>query len=136
MSKEQVNRTVWLTIRLTPAEYRSMNKLLQNTMCRSLSEYGRNVLLEKQIVVTHRDKSMDEILEELILLRKELNFIGNNFNQVVRKLNSISGSPDAEHWEAVLTDLRDEIQPLIGGIKDRLDSYSEIWSQKLSAEKA
>jgi len=136
MSKEQGNRTVWLTIRLTPAEYKSMNKLLQNTMCRSLSEYGRNVLLEKQIIVTHRDKSMDEILEELILLRKELNFIGNNFNQVVRKLNSISGSPDAEHWEAVLTDLRDEIQPIIGGIKDRLDTYSEIWSQKLLAGKA
>lgn len=136
MSKEQGNRTVWLTIRLTPAEYKSMNKLLQNTMFRSLSEYGRNVLLEKQIVVTHRDKSMDEILEELILLRKELNFIGNNFNQVVRKLNSISGSPDAEHWEAVLTEIRDRLQPVIGGIKDRLDNYSEIWSQKLLAGKA
>ncbi len=136
MSKEKGNRTAWLTIRLTPEEYKSMNKLLQNTMCRSLSEYGRNVLLEKEIVVTHRDKSMDDILEELILVRKELNFIGNNFNQVVRKLNSISGSPDAEHWEAVLTELRDEIQPFIGGIKDRLDTYSELWSQKLSAGKA
>ena len=136
MNQEQVNRTRWLNIRLKPNEYKTINDRFKKTMYRKMSEYSRNVLLEKKITVTHRDKSMDEILEELIVLRKELNAIGNNFNQAVRKLNSVAGTPDAYIWEAALTILRDQLEPSIKELKHRMAQYSDVWSQKLSAERA
>jgi hypothetical protein len=79
---------------------------------------------------------MDDVLEELILLRKEVNFFGNNFNQVVRKLNSVSGMPDAAIWQSLLEVLRDQIEPSMTQIKERISNYSDLWSRKLSAEKA
>jgi hypothetical protein len=136
MSKEDENRILWLTIRMKPDEYKFLNKRLASTTCTSLSEYSRKVLLEKSITVTSRDKSMDDVLEELILLRKELNFFGNNFNQVVRKLNSVAGTPDAAIWQSMLEVLRDQIEPSMTLIKERISNYSDLWSQKLSAEKA
>lgn len=135
MNKEQINRTIWFTIRLKPDEYDYIKRHCKKTRFRSLSDYSRNVLLEKSITVLHRDAAMDEILEELILLRKEINFIGNNFNQAVRKLNSVSGMPDAKIWQSMLEVLRDQLEPSIRQIKDRINNYSDIWSQKLSAEK-
>jgi hypothetical protein len=63
-----------------------------------MSEYIRSVLLEKPITVNYRDKSMDEMLEELSLLRKELNAIGNNLNQAVRQINSAHGNADSRLW--------------------------------------
>jgi hypothetical protein len=136
MAKIEENRTRRLIIRLKPKEFELIENRFKKSMLRKLSEYSRNVLLEKSITVLHRDKSMDEILEELILLRKELNCIGNNFNQSVRKLNSVRDMPDAHLWEGMLTVLRDELQPSIVQIKNRLNTYSELWSQRLSVEKA
>ena len=78
---------------------------------------------------------MDDMLEELILLRRELNYFGNNFNQAVHKLNSVMGMPDAKLWEEALAVLRDQLEPSIREIKDKLNNYSEIWSQKSSAGK-
>lgn len=135
MSKEQINRTRWMNIRFKPDEYKIINDRFKKTMFRKMSEYSRNVLLEKTIIVTHRDKSMDEVLEELILLRKELNAIGINFNQAVRKLNSVEGMPDAHIWQAMIVVLRDKLEPAIIQIKERVSDYADIWSQRLSVEK-
>jgi len=135
MRKEQINRTRWMHIRLKPEEYKTINDRFKRTMLRKMSEYSRNVLLEKTITVTYRDKSMDEVLEELILLRKELNSIGINFNQAVRKLNSVEGMPEAQIWQAMIVVLRDKLEPAIIQIKEKVSDYADIWSQRLSAEK-
>ena len=135
MSKEQINRTRWMHVRLKPDEFKTINDRFKKTMLRKMSEYTRNVLLEKTITVTHRDQSMDEVLEELILLRKELNAIGINFNQAVRKLNSVEGMPDAHIWQVMIVVLRDKLEPAIIQIKERVSDYADIWSQRLLVEK-
>lgn len=129
------NRTRRITIRFTPEEYKLIEKRFQESMFRKISEYSRALMLQKPVRVIHRDKSMDDVQEELILLRKELNYIGNNFNQTVYKLNSVMGMPDAELWQGMLIVLRDQLEPSMRQIKERLNSYSELWSQKLTAEK-
>jgi hypothetical protein len=136
MANKDENRSWRMTLRFKPAEFKLIENRYKRTRYRSVSEYSRNVLLEKNITVTHRDRSMDDVLEELILLRKELNFIGNNFNQTVRKLNSINDNPNAEIWQAALIILRDKLEPSIREIKERINKYSDLWSQKLLAEKA
>lgn len=136
MRKENEKRSRIFLLRLKPKEFATVNSNFKRTRFRNLSEYTRSMLLEKSITVFHRDAAMDEILEELILLRKEINFIGNNFNQAVRKLNSVSGMPEAKIWQSMLEVLRDQLEPSIRQIKDRINNYSDIWSQKSSAEKA
>jgi len=136
MKKTEENRSRRIITRLKPEEYKVIQDRFKKTMFRKMSEYSRNVLLEKTITVTHRDKSMDEVLEELILLRKELNAIGINFNQAVRKLNSVEGMPDANIWQAMIVVLRDKLEPAIIQIKERVSDYADIWSQRLSVEKA
>jgi len=136
MKETYENRTRRITIRLKRTEYIDLENRFKKTMFRKISEYSRNVLLEKNITFTYRDKSSDDILEELILLRKELNSFGNNFNQAVRKLNSVSAMPEAKYWQSMLEVLRDQLEPSIRQIKDRINNYSDLWSQKLLAEKA
>lgn len=62
---------------------------------------------------------MDEVLEELILLRKELNAIGINFKQAVWKLNSVEGMPDAHIWQAMIVVLRDKLELALIQIKKK-----------------
>lgn len=136
MERQDENRSKIFLLRLKPTEFQLINNRFKKTKFRSLSEYTRNALLDKPVTILYRDKAIDDTLEELILLRKEINFFGNNFNQAVRKLNNVSGMPEAKYWQSMLEVLRDQLEPSIRQIKDRINNYSDLWSQKLSAGKA
>src|SRR5690606_15268681 len=128
MGNMDENRSRVILIRLKPNEFKLLEKRFQKSMFQYMSEYSRAVLLKKPVIFTYRDKSMDDVLEELILLRRELNYIGNNFNQTVYKLNSVMGMPEAKLWQEALTVLRDQLEPSLREIKVKMDDYSEIWT--------
>ncbi len=136
MEKEEENRSRRVITRFKPKEYELLESRFKKTMFRKLSEYTRNVLLEKSITVTYRDKAMDDILEELILLRRELNAAGNNLNQAMRSINTAHGQAGAELWRNLLSTLSSRVEPAINQIKEQMNRYAEIWSQRSKAEKA
>ncbi len=74
-----------LHVRFTPKEFEKINSRFAKTTCRKISEYSRNILLGKPVTFYTRNQSLDEFMLEMIRLRKELNHIGHNFNQAVKK---------------------------------------------------
>lgn len=136
MAKQEDTRIQWKNLRFKPEEYQLLEKRFRKTTFRKLSEYMRSVLLEKPVTVTYRDKAMDDVLEELILLRQELNAIGNNLNQAMRSINSTHGNADTRLWMNLMSIVNGKVEPSINEIKDRMNQYADIWSQKLRAAKA
>lgn len=136
MEKETETRSRKVTTRFYPSEYEVLEKRFKKTPYKDMSEYSRHVILEKEITVTYRDKAMDEVLEELILLRRELNAIGNNLNQAVRNINSAHGGADTRLWTNLLGVVNAKLEPTIIHIKDRMNQFAELWSQKSRAAKA
>lgn len=98
MSESKNIRDNWLNIRISKDESKIINDHFKSTTSWQLSSYARNVLLKKPAVVKYRNTTADEVLAELILLRKELNAIGNNFNQAVKKLHIIKDIPEMKVW--------------------------------------
>ena len=86
MSETKNNRYKWLHIRLKQDEHTKINNKFSKSTCRKLSEYARRVLLDKVITVNQRNQSLDDFMAEMIKLRIELNAIGKNFNQSVKKI--------------------------------------------------
>jgi hypothetical protein len=130
------NRSKILLTRLKPGEYEQLEKRFKKTRFRKISEYARSLLLEKPVTVFYRDKTMDEVLEELVLLRRELNAIGNNLNQAMHQIDSAHGSADSRLWMNLLATINSKLEPSINQIKERMNQYAELWSQKLRAVKA
>lgn len=87
---ESSNKTRKITVRLTPLEYAEIESKFKKTTCRKLSDYIRKQLFNRSIVRTYRNKSLDDFIEETIILRNELNAVGNNLNQVVKKLHTLN----------------------------------------------
>ncbi|GAB3916970.1 plasmid mobilization protein [Mucilaginibacter boryungensis] len=136
MDKQEDKRIRWKNLRFKPDEYQLLETRFKKTRFRKLSEYMRSVLLEKPVTVNYRDKAMDDVLEELILLRRELNAIGNNLNQAVYQINAAHGNADARLWSHLLSTITGRVEPSINQIKERMNEYAELWSQKLKAVKA
>lgn len=136
MENASENRSKMVPVRLTPTEYKTVQQAQKHTHFTKLSEYLRSLIMGKPVVLSYRDRSMDEILEELVLLRRELNAIGNNLNQAVRNINAAHGNTDSRLWLTLLETVNGKLQPSITEIKERMSQFSEIWLQKLKPAKA
>lgn len=96
--KEKINRSRKVTVRFTDTEYSKVEISFKTTTKRKLSEYIRYVLLDKPVTVYTRNQSMDEVVAVLFLLKGELSAIGNNFNQVVKRLHTMDRIPEIKAW--------------------------------------
>lgn len=98
MENQKSKTKSWISFRVKPAEYDRIHNFFSATTCRKLSEYARNVLLQKPVVVKYRNQSADDFLVEVLQLKKELNAIGNNYNQAVKKLHTLDEVPAVNAW--------------------------------------
>jgi hypothetical protein len=98
MEAQKNNRSKWLHLRLTADEHRTIKGYFTRSNCRKLSEYARLQLLRKPIISKVRNESMDLLMGEIIALRNEVNAIGNNFNQAVKKLHTLQQASEIKDW--------------------------------------
>ena len=98
MEEKNNKRNKWLHIRLSESEYQMIHGQFNQTTSRKLSDFARKKLLDKPLIGSYRDKSMDGYMEELAQLKTGLSAIGNNFNQAVKKLRTLSKIKEFDHW--------------------------------------
>ena len=127
MKKGNSNRTRIIGLRLTPSEYAKIERKWKASTCRKLSDYVRRSLFDKPIVTTYRDASLDEFMLQMIQLRKELNAIGNNFNQAVKKLHILQQIPEFKIW-LIRYELESKILfNKIDEVKKSIQKFAELW---------
>lgn len=95
---KKINRSKLLQVRLTPKESEKISHKFSHSTSRKLSDYVRKKLLDKPITVYNRNQSLDDFMAEMIALRNELNAIGNNYNQVVKRLHSLQHFEEIKTW--------------------------------------
>ena len=130
MKETKKIRSVWLTIRLNEDEENKLNKFYGRTTSNSLSEYARDVLLKEPVTILYRNQSADEFLAEMIQLKKELNAIGNNFNQVVHRLHTLDHFQEVKSWVIINEEGKKMFLKKVEEIKEKLNQIYEQWSQK------
>ena len=116
-------------LRLTADEYGELEKSWKNSTVRKLSEFVRRVLFGKRITVYSRSKSLDELVEELVVLRRELHAIGVNFNQAVHRLNLTDHMAQRQIWAERFERDRDRFFALFEEVKLKINSVSGQWLQ-------
>ena len=129
MSEQNNNRTKWLHVRLTPGEYNALHKYFSKTTCRKLSDYARKILLKKPLTTTCRNQSMDDLIAEMTLLRRELNNIGNNLNQAVKKLHTLNQIAEFKRWLIVYDVEKKVLQNKVDEIRMNIKRIVEVWLQ-------
>jgi hypothetical protein len=116
---------------LTEEEWKKMNTAFEASSCQYLSEYFRLKLFDKTITMNYRNKSLDDFISQLILLRVEFHDFAERFSTAEQTLqNFISKDPKTiqpkmqwEHTQKFFEKL-DEI-------KQCINQFSDLWSQEL-----
>jgi hypothetical protein len=128
-NKNKADRKRRVYIRLTDAEFDKLNTLFLNSASRKFSEFLRQIIFNKPVKIYRRNKSLDDLIIELILLRNELSAIGNNYNQEVKKLHLLGSASQAKNWMQANDKTKDLLIIKMNQIKSRIDQINDIWSQ-------
>lgn len=129
MEEKDTGRKRIIGLRLTADEYAALEKNWKKTTVRKLSEYVRRVLFGKSLTVYTRNRSLDELLAEMVLLRRELNAIGVNFNQAVHRLNMLDHSPQMQEWVRRFERDKERYFSAVDSINLRLKLLTSAWLQ-------
>lgn len=127
MKKKNLNRTRIIGLRLTPEEYSKIERKWKASTCRKLSGYIRRHLFDRPITITYRNRSMDGLVEELAKVRDELNHIGNNFNQAVKRLHTLDQITEFKRWLIAYEVEKKTLFNKVDDIKKHIEKIAEKW---------
>ena len=130
--KKQENevRNKMVVVRMNNTEFEKVENLRKKTTERYLSSYVRKLSLEKPVTVKYRNQSADDFLKEMLGLKKELNGIGNNFNQAVHKLHLLDKIPEFRVWVNQYDGLQKSLVSKVEEIKLKVSQLYEQWLLK------
>ena len=129
MSAEKMNRSSLLQVRLTPKDMERIHAKFSQSTCRKKSDYIRKILLDKPITMNHRNQSLDDFMAEMIALRNELNAIGNNYNQTVKRLHTLQDFSEIKQWLMLNEIAQKIILNKIAEIKAKINQFNDQWLQ-------
>ncbi|WP_134087870.1 plasmid mobilization relaxosome protein MobC [Olivibacter sp. XZL3] len=127
MEKENDKRSRIIGLRLTTTEYDKIKSKCARSTTPQLSEYIRRIILGKPVTMFTRDRSLDEFMIEIMRLRKELNSVGVNFNQAVKKLNAMDKSSEITTWATVHEIDRRTVLKQVQIIGEWIDKMGDKW---------
>ena len=119
-----------VTIHLSQPYYEKLERWLSHSNCRTVSELVRAILYREQINWYHKDASLESTAIELAAIRKELNAIGKNINQITHSFHT-ADIPNQKMFHALR--VADEYKKVGQKVDELLRMVSEIsktWLQK------
>ncbi len=129
MQNATSNRTRILAVRLSVNEFDQIQQKWKASTCRKLSDYIRRSIFNRPIVATYRNRSLDDFMTEAIRLRNELNAIGNNINQAVKKLHTLNENDEYFEWRVRYEMDHKNLQMKVEEIKIHIQKMAEKWLQ-------
>jgi DNA-binding HxlR family transcriptional regulator len=115
--------------RVNSENFERLQGRLKASHYQTMSEMLRDMICNGQIHVVTVDETLDVVMEQLTGLRKELNAIGVNLNQLTRLLNIARQSGNRSVNLAEFTDTLTQLATKIDPIQEIISQLAKKWLQ-------
>lgn len=119
-----------LIIRVTETTFNRLDKIRKESKNPSIAEVARKVLSGKQIRLFYYDVSLNPIMEELALIRKELRAIGVNINQITRGFNQDKAGTHQGFYVLKVAEQYQKVDERVERLLTIISQLAEKWLQK------
>jgi hypothetical protein len=116
--------------RVNDARFRALTELLQKSRFHSMSEMVRDILDNRPIRVLVHDDSLEQYMEVLSSIQKELRSIGININQVTRHFNSSSAETQKMFHSMRIAEQYDQVGIRVDQVLSIISQIAKQWLQK------
>ncbi|MGE6220355.1 plasmid mobilization relaxosome protein MobC [Nubsella zeaxanthinifaciens] len=119
-----------LIIRLPGKLFRQLEELREKSRSNSIAEVCRHILANRKIKLYQKDATMNPMMEELALIRKELKAIGININQIVRKFNGTTEEKQRRYYVLQTADLYQKVGEKVERLLQLISKLAGRWLQE------
>lgn len=129
MKEPAKRRLRYVGLRFTREEFEKIDELKSKSTTKELSEFIRKCVFDKPITIRQRNASLDDFMQQMILLKNEFSAIGNNFNQAVRLLNTFKEYGQVEEFMQKFSLVETELKANADAIQDKINKIADEWLQ-------
>lgn len=115
--------------RMNNTELNQLIKLQRKANEKDISGYIRKMVLQAPVKLRYRNQSADDFHRDMLALKKELEAIGNNLNQAVRKLHLLERIPEFMECIKQYDRLEKTYTSKVEEIKLRMNQLYEMFQQ-------
>ena len=134
MSKKKISEEALLKhnliLRVNDSLYQKLSKLQEESSCQSIAEVVRKILLKQKINCFYIDASLNEVMEELALIRKEIKAIGVNINQQTRYFNACKSDAEKRFHAVNTIELYQKVEIKTERLMVLISKLAERWLSK------
>ena len=116
-----------VTIRIGDEKFNELKRLLQGNPQNDMSRLLRDILHNRPITVFTKDKTLDNVMEELAKLRSEIRAIGVNINQITRLFNTYPEPQRKALFAKMAFKEHQAIEPKIAELLDIVSKLAKRW---------
>lgn len=119
-----------IIIRVTETAFKRLEKMRQQSNSPSIAEVARKILSGQKIRLFYHDISLNPVMEELAMIRKELKAIGININQITRSFNQDKAETHRAFYVLKVADLYKKADEKVDRLLVIISKLAEKWLQK------
>ena len=120
-------RCIYVGLKLE--EYAKIELQYKASTCRNKSEYIRNLIYNRPITILYRNQSLDNLIEEMVILNNEINAIKNDLSKTLEILHI---HKDSLEFKKLLQDVEQSMGSLykkMDEIKNQIEKITDKWLQ-------
>lgn len=118
-------RCIYVGLKLE--EYAKIELQYKASTCRNKSEYIRNLIYNRPITMLYRNQSLDDLIEEITILNKEINTIKNELSKTLEIMcmhkNSSEFHQKIQEIELKIANLHQ----IIDQVKNQMIKITDKW---------
>lgn len=129
MKKTASNQSRTVYFQVDSASYQSLKEKCAQSTCRSLAEYLRKLILGEPVTVNYRNASLEDLITELCLTRRQLAEAVKAFERSAQKVSSATSEQQLSSWLETQESDRRQITFLIDQIHQYCRKTTYLWLQ-------
>lgn len=119
-----------IIVRVTEKVFKRLEKKQAESDCSTVGEVARKILSAQPIKSFYKDITLNPIMEELALIRKELKAIGVNINQITRSFNQDRTGASRAYHVTKVAELYKQVDVKVDRLLKIISKLAEKWLQK------
>ena len=119
-----------IAVRIDDKLFNRLDKIRVESKNLSIAQVIRKILNNREIKIFQQDDSMNQPMEEMALIRKELKAIGININQITRTFNQDKAETHRAFYVMKVADLYKTVDERVEKLLVIISKLAEKWLQK------
>jgi hypothetical protein len=116
--------------KVTEDVYQRLDQLRGKSDCQTMGELARRILSKDKIKLFHTDASLNAPMEELTSIRKELNAIGTNINQITHSFHTAQTENQKNYQALRIVEEYKKVGLRVDRLYELISQLSKKWLQK------